>query len=1074
MADLPEPRVRAVVKAFVHTGCDYAGPVLVTPYRDKMFKTPPQNKTTEILENSIKTTQETESSAGRAKEGTSQVRKSVGELESRLSAAPKTKINTQPTKHKSQNKPSPASGSKENQVDPETTTYQNKAQEAKAYLVKIKLLLNSSRNLKTELKDKIIEALDKLYRGKEQIRQVRSENKPIFFVQANLQRKELATNELMIEASKSGMSIALIQEPYVGGVGNMKNYRGARIYQCTQRVSGVVKTAIAVFNNNINVTQYPALTTNNFTVIKIGMGAWEMGVISLYLEPDLPIEPYMAHLKLILTKIGKIDVLIGGDGNAWSPWWGSVREDGRGEVLAGTLNELNLHVLNEGDTPTFDTVRGGKTYKSHVDITACSENLLQMVEDWKVDIGMTSSDHNTIIFKINSIKTSGVIIQRTTRIYNSKKVNWSQFHTKLAQLLADKNVNTIEIRKINNTCNLENLIENYLEVIKETCETIIPKKKNITKLNIPWWSDELVMLKKDVTTKKRRIRCAAPVRRAAVIAEYLKAKENYECEAKKAQIKSWKEFCARQDREGLWEGIYRVIGRTAKRHEDLPLTKDGVALNNAESARYLAETFYPKDEVEADNADHRRIRGLAEKINAGTQDDSYDPPFTLAELRHATISFNPKKAPGMDGFTADICREVIFHSPEIYLSLANKCLELGHFPTKWKEAVVVVLRKPGKDDYTHPKAYRPIGLLPVLGKILEKMIIKRIRYHIQPGCSTRQYGFTPQRSTEDSLYDMMKYIQLQLHNKKIIVIISLDIEGAFDSAWWPAIRCRLAEEKCPSNIRTLIDSYLRDRKVRIRYAGVEQTQETTKGCVQGSIGGPVLWNLLLDPLLREMEGRSDRCQAFADDIVLLFAGDTALDIQRRADAALEHVMGWGIRNKLKFAPHKTQAMVITNKLKYDSPRLSMGGMVVRMSEEIKVLGLTVDRKLTFKTHVRNVCKKATSLYTQLSRAAKISWGLQPEIIRTMYTAVVEPVILYAASAWAPAAKKLGVRKQLNTVQRGFAQKIIKSYRTVSLHSALALSGLLPLDLRVQEAASLFEARRGKLQAMLADRVVETK
>ncbi|CAK1589897.1 unnamed protein product [Parnassius mnemosyne] len=93
----------------------------------------------------------------------------------------------------------------------------------------------------------------------------------------------------------------------------------------------------------------------------------------------------------------------------------------------------------------------------------------------------------------------------------------------------------------------------------------------------------------------------------------------------------------------------------------------------------------------------------------------------------------------------------------------------------------------------------------------------------------------------------------------------------------------------------------------------------------------------------------------------------------------------------------------------------------------------------------------------------------------MYTAVVETIVLYAASVWAPAAKKLGVRKQLNTVQRGIAQK--KNHKSVpycipTLGASIGWS--IPLDLRVQEAASLFVAKRGKLQSVLADRVVETK
>ncbi|KAL0828769.1 hypothetical protein ABMA28_003683 [Loxostege sticticalis] len=100
------------------------------------------------------------------------------------------------------------------------------------------------------------------------------------------------------------------------------------------------------------------------------------------------------------------------------------------------------------------------------------------------------------------------------------------------------------------------------------------------------------------------------------------------------------------------------------------------------------------------------------------------------------------------------------------------------------------------------------------------------------------------------------------------------------------------------------------------------------------------------------------------------------------------------------------------------------------------------------------------------------WGLSPEVIRTIYVSVVEPVIMYAASAWAPAASKLGVRKELDTVQRGFAQKLVKAYRTVSLNSALLLAGLLPLDLRIQEAAALYEVKRGYSQRVVGDRGVE--
>ncbi|XP_063897101.1 uncharacterized protein LOC126053517 [Helicoverpa armigera] len=119
----------------------------------------------------------------------------------------------------------------------------------------------------------------------------------------------------------------------------------------------------------------------------------------------------------------------------------------------------------------------------------------------------------------------------------------------------------------------------------------------------------------------------------------------------------------------------------------------------------------------------------------------------------------------------------------------------------------------------------------------------------------------------------------------------------------------------------------------------------------------------------------------------------------------------------------------------------MGGIDIGTSRDVKILGLTIDDKLSFNKHIAIACKKAIAMYKQLARAARASWGLQPEIIRTIYTAAVEPTILCEA------------------------------YRTVSLNSALLLAGI-PLDIRIREAASLYEAKVGVPQPTLGDREIE--
>ncbi|CAF4816741.1 unnamed protein product [Pieris macdunnoughi] len=287
-------------------------------------------------------------------------------------------------------------------------------------------------------------------------------------------------------------------------------------------------------------------------------------------------------------------------------------------------------------------------------------------------------------------------------------------------------------------------------------------------------------MKKDVATKKRRIRCAAPARRTVVIEEYLKAKHNYKEEIEKAVINSWKSFCRRaRDRESLWDGIYRVIKRTNERKKDQNmLKKDGRVLTPEESAQYLAETLFPEDTKKGESREHSDIRSRAEKINNMEHNANYDPLFTHTELTEIVASFNPKKAPGEDGFTADICGHAISANPSIYLTLANKCLTLGYFPARWKKATVIILRKPDREAYDQPKAYRPIGLLPVLGKIMEKMIVKRLNWHLIPRMSERQYGFVPQKGTEDALYTQTKHIREAVVEPVILYAAS---------AWSPSV-----------------------------------------------------------------------------------------------------------------------------------------------------------------------------------------------------------------------------------------------------------------------------------------------
>ncbi|CAF4939189.1 unnamed protein product [Pieris macdunnoughi] len=721
----------------------------------------------------------------------------------------------------------------------------------------------------------------------------------------------------MQEAVKRKIAVALVQEPYIGAIGKMKDYPRVRVVQCQKPQTGeVVKAAVVIFDADIDIIQYPEITTANTVPIKIKTAeGGGIALVSYYMEPAPKlIEPYLKQLDEVASKIRK-RIILGGDANAKSPWWGSPVADDRGEAFENAVAQIGLHIINDGQEPTFEVTRRGKRIASHLDITVCSQDLLGHVEDWRVDPYIATSDHNAILFKINMTKAKIEVRKGTTRIYNTRKANWTLFKESLLEKLNTKHITELTIQNINSTDKLEETINLYSDAVIAASDTAIPKIKTGSKPGLAWWTEELERLKKRVVTMKRRIRWAAECRRQKVINDYLEAKENYENKAEEAQTQSWKQYCQKQERETMWEGIYRVIRGTERRKDDIPLTDKGKQLDEKQSAELLAKTFFPEDDTRTEDDGHRKIREKAETVNEGEHDANHDPHFTMKELTNAAQSFNPRKAPGEDGITADIGLNAITAAPGLFLAIANKCLELGTFPEKWKKATIVVLRKPAKANYDNPKSYRPIGLLPVMGKIFEKMVVERLKWYLVPKTSKHQFGFMPQRSTEDALYTAVNHIRRKLIQKKILTVVSLDIEGAFDSAWWPMIRVRLAEEKCPRNIRKIMDSYLMDRKIKLTYAGQTVERDTTKGCVQGSIGGPILWNLLLDPLLREIQETGVHVQAFADDILLISEGETGQDNQTKLNKVLARVYEWGSQNKLRFAPHKTKAMVVTRKLK---------------------------------------------------------------------------------------------------------------------------------------------------------------
>ncbi|CAK1595281.1 unnamed protein product [Parnassius mnemosyne] len=659
-----------------------------------------------------------------------------------------------------------------------------------------------------------------------------------------------------------------------------------------------------------------------------------------------------------------------------------------------------------------------KLCTSIIDITACSSSLLHRLKDWYVDESLcTISSHKLVSFNLELVLSNTAVNIYGTRIYNTKKANWgnlkNELNTELSRYAISKKINEITTPQ-----ELEETIKNYTKLILAGCNNNIPMKKQKRKVKDPvWWNNEINEKKADMIRKRRRIRNANPLRRKHVIDQYLDARQEYTNAIEKATTQSWKNLCNKGEKESLWQRTYRILKTCSNREQDRLLRdSDGKILSEVESANHLADTFYPWDNPDTDSVQQTEIRIERQQIisKLKNEDISAIKLFTKLEIREIFKNMSPKKAPGEDGLTSDICQAAFESNPEILQSIYNKCLTLGYFPEIWKTATIKVIPKPNKEDYSLAKSYRPIGLLPVLGKVLEKLFVNRVQWQLgrEGKINNRQYGFTPQRSTEDALFDTTTLIKKGLKNKAIVVLISLDIEGAFDNAWWPAIIKELHAKNVDKSMVRLISSYLSERKIHLRYAGQECRKPTNKGCIQGSTCGPMLWNILIDPLLNATKDLDAHVQAFADDILIVAKNKDGQKLEKDINETLRIITEWGKKHKLRFAPQKTQSIIITKKLKYHRPCLHIEGLTLQYTNQMKVLGLTIDNNVNFKAHLDSVCRKAINIYKMVSRAAKAHWELNSEIIKTIYSAVVEPTILYAASCWAETTEKSISKKYL--------------------------------------------------------------
>lgn len=221
---------------------------------------------------------------------------------------------------------------------------------------------------------------------------------------------------------------------------------------------------------------------------------------------------------------------------------------------------------------------------------------------------------------------------------------------------------------------------------------------------------------------------------------------------------------------------------------------------------------------------------------------------------------------------------------KVFIDLYNGCWKFEVFPNEWKKALVVTLVKSKQKDNSDLTFYRPICLLPILGKILEGVILRKIKKKCQAQILESHYGFMTKRSTEDAFHKFL-YIQ-ESQDEKYGLGIFLDISNAFNNLWWPAITRALKRMNCSKQLIKIIEDNLCKRLVIFKTEIGSIERKVNKGYTQGSILGPFLRNTVFNKLLFEFDRKRIRIVSFADDTVIIISGDTRKQLDEEGQVAM--------------------------------------------------------------------------------------------------------------------------------------------------------------------------------------------
>ncbi|GBN29328.1 Retrovirus-related Pol polyprotein from type-1 retrotransposable element R1 [Araneus ventricosus] len=748
-----------------------------------------------------------------------------------------------------------------------------------------------------------------------------------------------------------------------------------------------------------------------------------------------------------------------GDFNCKSCSWGYDSDNYRGRRLSEFVASNSLHISNITDYgPTFVN----PIHSGYPDLTIISTSIYNFIKNWGVLDMESHSDHKYIYFQLVTESIPEV------DFYFKSKHGIGRFTRYIAKHLDHFKR---KLKGINNNTYFNAFIQDLTELVQRAAFKTLKKKPKRLAQRFSFWNEELRSTRNRVSklfkiySRSRANNSSVDMVQSTGMA-YRRARAEYKKLLLFTKRKAWESYCLNyNERFGT---LFNIVFNKFNSSNDIAVNPNNDPnLTIQDKINYIMNAFFPGQSPE-------------EILNCSPEIGPVDP-LIIEDLEIVFGNLKNGKAPGLDRIDYRMWRAVFNYDKNFMLDVFNLCFKLNFFPYCLRNARIFFLLKDGKDPGVC-SSYRPVCLLPTLGKIVERLFSIKFNKWLDQNdiLHPKQFGFLEGKSCDLAITELVETIKSRMHLEHL-ALVSLDIKSAFDNMNWPVLFNVFNNIRLPRFFMNFLYFYLNNRKVVYTNEIFNVTKQYYRGCPQGSVIVPTLWNIYINSILLNNNGEV-YVQAFADDLALVIGGRTARDLERNTNSALAKISNDLDSLKLTLSIHKCQALVYRSIASHKfskrnsttlnrKPTFKIQNTSIKISDSLKILGIHIDQKLTWTAHINSLHDKILTLTSNFNRIIKTEWSVDKVLIKSWYLTTIEKSLLYGAGVWGGALTKVQADR-LHSIQRIFLIKFSRGYRTTSTNVLNVLTGIPPLHITAEAEFKKFQiwVRRSGIHNGIIDSV----